>query len=263
MIQLKVVILCGGMGTRLREETESKPKPLVFIGGKPVLVHIMEGYMLQGYNEFILCLGYKGEMIKEYFLNYHWMVNDFTLHLNSTEDKIIKHTERNKKFNITFVDTGAETLTGGRVKAIEEYIKEDTFFLTYGDGVSDVDINKTLEFHRDHGKICTVTGIRPILKYGVIKISSNNLITAFSEKPLLEEWINGGFFVCNKRIFKYIDKDCSLEKEPFEKLVKDKQMMMYKHEGFWHCMDTFKDVEDLNKLYIDKNAPWVIKKSRM
>jgi glucose-1-phosphate cytidylyltransferase len=235
---MQVVILCGGMGTRLKEETETKPKPLVEIGGKPILVHIMEGYISQGYNKFILCLGYKGELIREYFYN--------------------------KKTSLTceilFVDTGEKTLTGGRVKLIEKYIEGDTFFLTYGDGVSNVDINKTLKYHQKNNKVCTVTGVHPILKYGVIKINNKNVVTGFSEKPVLKDWINGGFFVCNKKLFKYIEKDCTLEKEPFAKIVKDKQMIIYKHEGFWHCMDTYKDMEDLNKLYNQPKVPWIIKK---
>lgn len=256
----KVVILCGGAGTRMREETEFKPKPMVTIGGKPILVHIMEIYASYGFTEFILCLGYKSEMIKEYFLNYPWMVNDFTISLNSEKEGMegmIKHTHQNHKFTITFVDTGEETLTGGRVKLIEKYIDGEDFMLTYGDGVSDVNIKELWEFHKKHNKIGTITGVHPWSKYGTVNIDSDGIVTKFREKPILKDWINGGFFVFKKELFSLILTDCMLEKEPFEKLAKDRQIALYKHEGFWHCMDTYKDFQDLNKIWNNGKAPWI------
>ena len=257
MGKTKVVILCGGMGTRLREETEFKPKPLVMIGNKPILVHIMDTYARYGYRDFILCLGYKGEMIKEYFLNYDWMVNDFTLNISSGEGKLKRHTNQNHDYNITFVDTGNDTLTGGRIKKIEKYIDGEDFMMTYGDGVSNVDIGKLWEFHKQHNKVGTLTGVHPWSKYGTVDIDKEYTVTKFREKPILKDWINGGFFVFKKKIFDYIKGDCMLEEEPFEKLSKDRQMALFRHEGYWHCMDTYKDYKDLNKIWEKGSAPWV------
>ncbi len=253
----KVVILCGGAGTRLREETEFKPKPMVSIGGKPILVHIMEIYASHGFKDFILCLGYKGDMIKDYFLNYYWTVNDFSLDLSSDKDAMTRHTRKNHDFNITFVDTGEETQTGGRVKQIEKYIDTDDFMLTYGDGVSDVNIKELWEFHKKHNKIGTLTGVHPWSKYGVVNVDPEGTVLKFREKPILKDWINGGFFVFKKEIFSLLKEDCMLEKEPFEKMAKDRQIVLYKHEGFWHCMDTYKDFQDLNKIWNSGQVPWI------
>lgn len=252
----KVVILCGGMGTRLKEETEFKPKPLVNIGMFPIIWHIMKSYSYYGYNDFVLCLGYKGNMIKEYFLNYESMTNDFTLALKQNGKKA--HMDLKEDWNITFAETGKDTMTGGRIKKIEKYIKEDMFLATYGDGVSDVDINKLVKFHEEKGKIGTITGVHPWSKYGTVHIDENNIITEFKEKPILKDIINGGFFVFKKELFDYIPKDCALEKEPFEQLAKEKQIALFKHSGFWHCMDTYKDFQDLNKIWNTGKVPWKI-----
>jgi glucose-1-phosphate cytidylyltransferase len=253
----KVVILCGGMGTRLREETEFRPKPLVNIGGMPILWHIMKTYSHHGYNDFIICLGYKGDMIKQYFLNYEWMSNDFTLNLGSGEGRISHHTSIAENWNITFVDTGEETQTGGRIKKIEKYITEDNFMVTYGDGVSDIDINKLMEFHKSHNRIGTLTGVHPSSKYGTVQINEDNVVDEFREKPVLKDLINGGFFVFKKEFFNYIQEDCMLEREPFERLARHRQMSLFKHSGFWHSIDTYKDFKEINKIW-HKGAPWKI-----
>lgn len=188
------------------------------------------------------------------------MVNDFSLNLGSKEDKITKHTSFDHKFTITFVDTGKDSQTGARLKYVENYITEDTFLMTYGDGVSDVDIRDVINFHKSKRSICTITGVHPSSKYGNIRLDSNGMITRFKEKPLLNDWINGGFFVMDKKIFGYIDGNVMLEREPFDKIIKEKKMHLYKHEGFWHCMDTYKDVEDLNNIFDSGNAPWITSK---
>ncbi len=257
MEDMPVVILCGGAGTRLREETEFRPKPLVQIGGKPILWHIMKHYAHYGFKNFILCLGYKGDMIKEYFMNYHMMTRDFTLNLH-TKKGTIHHETDPEDWNITFVDTGQGPLTGGRVKKVEKFITTDNFLLTYGDGVSDVDLHKLVAFHKEKGKIGTLTGIHPTSKYGTVKLDENNVVAEFTEKPVLNDVINGGFFVFNKELFKYIEGDVMLEKEPFEKLATDKEMALFKHEGFWKCMDTFKDAQDFNEMCNEENMPWKI-----
>lgn len=228
---MKVVILCGGEGTRLMEYTHKVPKPLVKIGSKPILWHIMKFYACQGFNDFILCLGYKGDQIKEYFKN-------------------------EKEFKIKFVDTGLKSNKAERIKQIEEYITEDEFFVAYGDDLSNVDIKKLLEYHKSQNKIVTLTAIRPYSQFGILQFHENNTITGFKEKPLLDHWINGGFFVFNKQIFKYLKKGMELEKEVFEQLVKENQVLAFKHEGFWKCMNTFKDTLELNKIWEEDKAKW-------
>lgn len=254
----RVVILCGGKGTRLKEETEFRPKPLVNIGELPILAHIMKIYAHYGYDDFVLCLGYKGHMIKEYFLNFKWMVNDFTLKLRHGQSEIIHHTNRVDDLKITFADTGVETLTGGRIKKVEKYIDGDNFMATYGDGLADVNLNNLMKCHMDHGKIGTLTGVHPSSKYGTVDIDSSSVVNVFREKPVLKDLINGGFFVFKKDVFDYIKSDCMLEREPFKNLARDRQMVLYKHSGFWHSMDTFKDAQNLNKMWSGGNAPWKI-----
>ncbi len=258
---MKVAILCGGKGTRLRELTGVLPKPLVEIGGKPILWHIMKIYSYYGFNDFILCLGYKGEMIKEYFMNQaDWRYNDFILDFKSKKHEIIykanNYKVKHEDWKITFVDTGQETNTGGRIKKIEEYIGGDDFFVTYGDGLSDIDLNKLLDFHKKNKKIATITCVNPPSQFGVVEINEEGIITKFEEKPLLNQWISGGFFVFNKRIFDYIRENDILEKEPFEKLAKERQAIAYKHKGFWKCMDTYKDTRVLNELWKNNKAYW-------
>jgi len=256
---MKVVILCGGQGTRLREETEFKPKPLVEIGGMPILWHIMKIYSNYGFKDFVLCLGYKGYMIKDFFLNYDKRTKDFTL--NTHNNSIIHHNnDEIEDWNITFAETGLNSETGSRIKKIEKYIKEDYFFLTYGDGVSNINIKELLGFHLSHGKIATVTSVRPLTRFGLLSIENENKISSFIKKNLVHEgWIDGGFFVLNKKIFKYLSEDesCMLEAEPLQNLAKDNEFMAYKHTGFWQCMDTIRDADYLNELW-KTNPEWKI-----
>jgi len=257
---IKVVILCGGAGTRLKEETEFRPKPLVEISSRPVIWHIMKIYSHYGFNNFILCLGYKGEMIKEYFLNYEVMNNDFTVNLASKRQIIYHNNDGIEKesWNVTLVDTGLETETGGRVKKIESFIKEDVFMLTYGDGLADINIRKVFEIHRESGKIGILSAVHPLSRFGVIEYDGNGMVHGFKEKPSLEGLINGGFFVFKKEFFNYLTDNCTLEKEPLEKLAKEKQLATYVHNGFWKCMDTHKDAKDLNRMWEEGKAPWKV-----
>lgn len=255
----KVIILCGGMGTRLREETEYKPKPLVEIGGKPILWHIMKIYANYGFKDFVLCLGYKGNMIKEYFLDYEMLNSDFTIELASKKIQIHNSISEHD-WQVTLANTGESAMTGARIKKVEKYVDSDIFMLTYGDGVANIDISKLIDFHKSHGKIGTVTGVNPASKFGELSIKGENVLQ-FSEKPQMNEgFINGGFFVFNKEFFKYLNKndDCVLEKGPLENLAKDGELMIYKHTDFWHCMDTYRDSLLLNELWASKNPPWKI-----
>ncbi len=231
---MKVVILCGGKGERLREHTETIPKPLVEIGSKPILWHIMKTYSHHGFSDFILCLGYKGEQIKEYFS---------------------KNNDEN--WNMEFIDTGLDTQTGGRIKKIEKYIEGDDFMVTYGDGVSDIDIKELAEHHKKNGKIATMTCINFRSNFGLVDID-NDLVTGFNEKPFMDMWINGGFFVFNRKIFNYLDENSVLESEPLKKLAEDKELASFRYTGFWECMDTYKDTRTLNKMYNRGKAKWVV-----
>jgi glucose-1-phosphate cytidylyltransferase len=254
---MKVVILCGGMGTRLREETEYRPKPMVRIGDKPVLWHIMKTYANYGFNDFIICLGYKGNMIKEYFLNYEMMNNDFTINLGDRSSIKFHNNHRETEWTVTLADTGERTQTGARVNKIKTYI-DDTFMLTYGDGVCSVNIKELLEYHRSHGKIGTMTGVHPSSRFGEFSIKDNQ-VQQFNEKPQTKEGlINGGYFVFNKGFFDYLGKDdnCILEKEPLENLALAGELMVYPHDGFWQCVDTYRELEILNNLWNSENPPW-------
>jgi glucose-1-phosphate cytidylyltransferase len=257
---MKVIILCGGRGARLKEETEFRPKPLVEIGGKPVLWHIMKIYAHYGFTDFILCLGYKGNMIKEYFLNYEAMNNDFTLRLGN-HNKIQFHSNhREKDWNVTLVNTGEEAQTGARIKRAAKYIDGDLFMLTYGDGVANINIKKLAEFHKQHNKIGTITGVHPSSRFGELDIKHKRVIE-FSEKPQIKEGlISGGFFVFNKKFIDYLkeDDDCYLEKEPLEKLAADGELMAYTHDGFWQSVDTYRELELLNNLWRNRNSPWKV-----
>ncbi|MHA1936574.1 MAG: glucose-1-phosphate cytidylyltransferase [Candidatus Thorarchaeota archaeon] len=256
---MKVVILCGGFGTRLREETEIKPKPMVEIGGMPILWHIMKTYAWHGFKDFILCLGYKGEKIKEFFYNYEMLSNDFTIELGTNKIQIHpRHSEHGWK--VTLVDTGLNAMTGARVKRIERFIDDEYFMLTYGDGVTDLSIRDLLAFHLNHGKIGTVTGVFPPSRYGELLIREENVIS-FNEKPESHvNSINGGYFVYNKKFFSYLkdDDSCSLEKEPLERLASDGELMVFNHTGFWQCMDTYRDLKYLLELWGKGNAPWQV-----
>jgi glucose-1-phosphate cytidylyltransferase len=256
---MKAVILCGGMGTRLREETEFRPKPLVEIGGRPILWHIMKIYSHHGIKDFVLCLGYKGNMIKEYFLNYRLMNNDFTLRLGSHEEPRVHDSGMPDDWSITFADTGLEAMTGARVKRVERYITDENFMLTYGDGVADINLAELWEFHERHGRIGTVTGVRPMSRYGELTVDAG-LVRDFSEKPQSQDGIiNGGFFVFKRRLFDYLsdDEGCIFEREPLERLAREKQLAAYTHHGFWHCMDTYRDFLALNEHW-KKGAAWKV-----
>jgi len=255
----KVVILCGGMGMRLREETEYRPKPLVEIGGKPILWHIMKIYAHYGFKEFVLCLGYRGNMIKEYFLNYQSMVNDFTVVLGNGRTAIQYHNDHEERnFVVSLVDTGLETLTGGRIKRIEPYIEGNTFLLTYGDGLSDLNVLELVKFHNARGKVATVTAIKPASRFGVLDLKEDGTVAGFCEKPQDTRWISGGFFVFNRKVFEYLEEDGALEKGPLEKLARNGQLVAYPHTGFWYAMDTYREYQFLNELWASGQAPWQV-----
>lgn len=251
----KVLILCGGMGTRLREETEYKPKPLVEIGGMPILWHIMKHFSQAGFDDFVLALGYKGHMIKEYFMNFEWMSNDFVLNLRSREERVTCMAHRPENWRITFADTGQATLTGGRLARARKYLDGDMFLATYGDGLSNVDLAALLAFHRQHNRIATLTGVHPSSPFGVIE-AEDGLVRSFKEKPRLDGMINGGFFVFDRRMFDYIEGDEALEETPLRRLAAEGQLAVYEHHDFWACMDTFKDVERLNAMWNRGERPW-------
>ena len=256
----KVAILCGGRGARLREETEIRPKPLVEIGGRPILWHIMKIYAYYGYNDFILCLGYKGSMIKEYFYNYHLLMNDFTINLNNKQ-KITLHNRNNEiDWSVSLIDTGINTLKGARIKKIEKFIDSDTFLLTYGDGVANIDLNAVINFHEKNKRIGTLTGVRPPSRFGDLIIEKGKVLK-FTEKPQASAGlINGGFFVFNRKIFDYLseEEDCDFEMGALEKLAEEGQLGIYEHKGSWECMDTFRDTEHLNELWNNQKAFWKI-----
>lgn len=254
---MKTVILCGGLGTRLSEETNLKPKPMVEIGGKPMLWNIMSIYSAYGHNDFLCALGYKGEVIKDYFLNYH--LRNGNVIINTLTGELIVDKVPQEDWNVSLIDTGQLTMTAGRLLRLKPYLEgEDTFMLTYGDGVSNVNIEDLLEFHRSHGRIATVTAVRPPVRFGEMLIDSNKVVD-FKEKPHVEAgWINGGFFVFNKEIFKYlIGDEVMLERDPMENLVKQGELMAYYHNDFWQCMDTLRDKEYLENLIKAGNAPWL------
>lgn len=255
---MKTVLLCGGLGTRLSEETTIKPKPMVEIGGYPILWHIMNIYGAHGFSEFILALGYKGEVIKDFFINYHPRASDVSVNLKT--GVVDYHNTTAENFEVRMIDTGLETMTGGRLHRLQSYLKdEEQFMLTYGDGVSDVDIKKLIQFHNEHGKLATLTAVRPPARFGTMRFNGNQ-IEEFEEKPQTGEgWINGGYFVFNKGIFDYLSGDQTiLEKQPLEKLAADGELMAYRHEGFWKCMDTVRDRNVLENIWQSSAAPWKI-----
>ncbi|PBQ33959.1 glucose-1-phosphate cytidylyltransferase [Sphingobacteriaceae bacterium] len=255
---MKVVILAGGLGTRLSEETDIKPKPMVEIGGKPILWHIMKIYSHYGYNEFVICLGYKGHVIKEFFSNFFLHSSNVTIDL--ANNKVEVHNSEAENWKITLVDTGKESMTGGRIKRIKDYVNDSTFMLTYGDGVSNINIPELVEFHKKSKKAVTVTAVQPESRFGVLDINADNEVKSFMEKPKGESgWINGGFFVCEPAIFKYIKGDDTIwEREPLENIAKDKEIAAFKHFGFWKPMDSLKDKQDLNKYWDTNKAEWKI-----
>jgi glucose-1-phosphate cytidylyltransferase len=254
---MKVVILCGGLGTRLREETEFRPKPMVPVGNRPILWHIMKIYASFGHKEFILCLGYKGEVIKDYFRNYHWNTSDVTLRLGA-KSEVTYHTHHEEEdWSVTLLDTGQETQTGGRLRRALSYIDSDTFLATYGDGVTDSDINDSIEFHRGHGGLATITAVRPAARFGDLIVEGTR-VTAFKEKPKeIAQFINGGFFVFNKRIGDYLDGDGTiLEQQPLVRMAAEGKVHAFQHTGFWQCMDTYREQQLLENMYLNGHAPW-------
>ncbi|WP_319470208.1 glucose-1-phosphate cytidylyltransferase [uncultured Pseudodesulfovibrio sp.] len=258
---MEVVILCGGLGTRLREETEFRPKPMVNIGPRPILWHVMKIYAHYGHTKFVLPLGYKGEMIRDYFVNYEWMNNDITIELGKPEKLCLHECHDEAGWSITLANTGPTTLKGGRIKQIEKYIKGDTFMLTYGDGVADINIDKLLEFHKSHGKIVTLSGVSIAQRFGELH-TEGDVVRSFQEKPktAMGNIINGGYMVLNRKVFDYLtpDTDCDFEYGPLEQLADAGELMVYRHDGFWACMDTLRDTEHLNQLWNENRAEWKI-----
>ncbi len=258
---MKVVIFAGGLGTRLSEETGSRPKPMVEIGGKPILWHLMKIYETNGFSDFIICLGYKGYMIKEYFMNYYLHNSDVTVELEN--NKLNVHYSDTEFFKVTLVDTGQNTMTAGRLKRVESYLNGEDFMLTYGDGLADIDVKALLDFHMSHGKIATLTAIQPEARFGGMDIGDNGVVNNFREKPKGDEkWINGGFFVLKNAVFRYLSDsnidDIMWEELPMNRLTKDNELMAYKHQGFWKCMDAMRDKIELDNIWNSDNPKWKI-----
>ena len=257
---MKVVILCGGQGTRLREETEYRPKPLVDIGGRPILWHIMKAYAHYGFRNFVLCLGYRGHMIKEYFLNYEAMNNDFTICLGKNNSIYHHDAHEEQDFFVTLADTGIDVMTGTRVKQVERYVEEDLFMVTYGDGVSDLNVGKLVDFHRQHGRLATVTTVRPVSRFGILDLNDKGEVKSFAEKPQVNGWASAGYFVFNRQVFDYINADpsCVLEREPLERLALAGELMAFRHDGFFYAMDTYREYLYPNDLWKTGQAPWAV-----
>ena len=259
---MKVVILCGGRGTRLREETEFRPKPMVPIGGKPILWHIMKYYAHFGHKDFILCLGYKGEMIKEYFRNYLWNTCDVSLSLGRQPRVQFHERHGEEGWTVTLASTGEESMTGYRIRLIRRYVPEgETFLLTYGDGLSTIDINASITSHQKAGRVCTISAVHPAGRFGTLRIENDGSIEQFSEKPQYEEaYVNGGYMVCDSKLFDYLPDDPKVmfEREPMSKLVGDGQLHSFKHDGFWQPMDTYQEAQYLNRLWEEGQAPWKV-----
>lgn len=255
---MKVIILCGGTGTRLKEETEFRPKPMVSVGNKPLIWHIMKIYAHYGFNEFILALGYKADYIKDFFLNQKAFTSDFTIETSSHKATYhLKNREEIDSFKITFVDTGVETMSGDRLLKCKKYIPESDkyFMVTYGDGVADININTLIEFHKKQKTIGTITGVHPRSKYGLLEVNDDHLISHFQEKPVLSDWVNGGYMIFDRRVFDYMTEG-EMDTEGLKRLAQDKQLSLYKHDDFWFAIDTYKELEDLNKIWNTDNPPW-------
>lgn len=254
---MRAVLLAGGLGTRMREETEFRPKPMVEIGGKPVLWHIMKMLGQQGLEDFVICAGYKGEYIKNYFLNYETYNSDFTLTLGDKDSLQSHGTHDESNWKVTVADTGPTTMTGGRIRRIKDYVGDEPFLCTYGDGVADINLDELLKFHKSHGKIATMTAVQPTSRFGVLELDQDGTINQFKEKPQVQDWINIGYFIFEPEIFDYIDDDSTvLEQEPLHRLSQEGQIVAYRHFGFWEPMDTFREVQMLNELWDSGNSPW-------
>jgi glucose-1-phosphate cytidylyltransferase len=256
---MKVILLAGGFGTRMSEYTVDIPKPMVPIGGKPILFHIMNYYSEFGHKDFFLALGYKSEVIKKYFLDFNMLNSDFRIDYSNNSIEEINKGSLDWKINL--IDTGLNTMTGGRLKRLKDFVKKEPFMLTYGDGLSNVDLNKLIDFHKSHGKIATMSAVRPVAKFGELIVNEQGKVESFKEKPQLEQgWINGGFFIFEPEIFDYIEGDeIMLEREPLESLVRINQLMSYRHNGFWKCMDTKRDHEQFERMFSEGNTPWIRK----
>lgn len=260
---MKVVILAGGLGTRLSEETDLKPKPMVEIGGRPILWHIMKIYSHYGFNDFVVLTGYKSHVIKDYFINYYTRYSDITVDMSNNAVEIHKH--RNEPWKVTMLYTGKDTMTGGRIKKAQDFIGNERFMLTYGDGVSDVNIPELVKLHEQSGKLATMTAVRPSGRFGALVIDEDSQITSFKEKPKGDEsWINGGFFVLEPKVFDYINEgdDVVFEQKPLENLAKEGQLNAFRHDGFWRPMDTLRDKMELTKMWQENQAPWAVWQQR-
>ena len=254
----KVVILCGGLGTRLREETEYRPKPMVEIGGRPVLWHLMKLFAHHGMTEFVLCAGYRGQMIKDYFLNYEARNSDLTVTLGDHESVRFHGTHLETGWEVTVADTGETTQTGGRVKRVERYLDGDTFIVTYGDGLADVDISALLSHHHAHGKLATLTTTRPLSRFGIVDLNEQQVVQRFREKPQADDWVSSGFFVFQREVLDGLDPDCVLERAPLERLAAANELVAYRHDGFWQPMDTYREFLMLNEMWDTGKAPWAV-----
>lgn len=253
---MKAVILCGGLGTRLREETEFRPKPMVEVGGRPILWHIMKIFAHAGITDFVICIGYRGDVIKEYFLDYEARNNDFTITLGKSHDIVFHDQHLESDWRVTIADTGQETQTGGRVKRVERYIDDDRFMVTYGDGLADIDLSALLRFHDEHKRLATITTVRPLSRFGVLDVDDTGAVRQFREKPQVDGWVNAGFFVFQREVFDYLT-DGPLEQAPLERLAEKGELSAYRHDGFWQPMDTYREARLLNDLW-DEGAPWKV-----
>lgn len=255
---MKTVILCGGRGTRLGEHGVSVPKGLIEIGGRPILWHLLKLYAHHDLRDFVLCLGYLGDSIRRYFLEHRWLSSDFTLETTSEgQPRLTEHQRPSDCWSITFAGTGLDTNTGGRILKVAPYLDgEETFCATYGDGLADIDLRRLLQFHHAHGRIATLCAVRPHSNFGIIRLDSDGLVGEFEEKPVMNDWINGGSFVFNRRVLEYLTPDAILEREPLRRLAAEGQLVAYRHDGFWKCMDTYKDNLEFNQLWESQRAPW-------
>lgn len=255
---MRAVILAGGLGTRLREETEFRPKPMVDVGGRPIIWHIMKLLAHGGITDFVVCAGYRGEVIRDYFLNYEARMNDFTVHLGKRNSIEYHGHHPEADWQVTVADTGAETMTGGRVKRVERYVAGERVLVTYGDGLADVDVPALLAFHEAHGRLATVTTVRPLSRFGVMDLRPDGQVEHFREKPVTDDYVNAGFFVFEPQVFDYLDEHCILEQAPLEQLASIGQLMAYRHEGFWQPMDTYREYTMLNEMWSAGKAPWKV-----
>lgn len=253
---IKTLVLAGGLGTRLREETEYTPKPMVNIGGRPIIWHIMKNLSQQGVKDFTIATGYKEEVIKDYFLNYHSRSNNFTVNLGQPEEIDFHDSHEESDWNVTILSTGEKTSTGGRVYKSRPYLDDQRFLCTYGDGLCDINMHELIAFHKSHGLIATVTTVMPLSRFGMLEVSDSGIVTRFEEKPKHTSWINGGFFIFEPKVFEYLNDSCTLEQDPLAALVADRQLAAYRHHGFWQPMDTYREYSLLNSLWDENLAPW-------